>query len=426
MHWGYICEIVTFQITLYILLIKVFSGKITKSFTFCPLLTLSMLFILECNHYQDILFFICNIILYFVFPIILIKNIKKSIIFYISIIIAGLFSLLNVSTSFITTFINTNLANTNISNITVDVIITLMIIYLSMNQKLSNHIAGFISTSTKIKIIFAVFIWELVILVSLLTVLLGKFSETPIVSLSCFLMMIVLVISCVVFYFLIVNDLKNAYYKKINLSFQKHINEQVKHYEHLSHANKNLSKFRHDYNNLKIGLKSFLNSRDYNGALKYLNDCDKMIEPDNSIYNTGHPIVDALLFEKMNTDKRKNIDIVFNGIIPSNVLTPADLCIIFGNILDNALESCAKTSNIKSTISITVKQSHDYIFIVVKNPTIDNVSIKNNTILSTKNDSNQHGIGLYSIKHVLKKYNGHLYLNCKDNIFTTEIDFCVS
>ena len=114
-------------------------------------------------------------------------------------------------------------------------------------------------------------------------------------------------------------------------------------------------------------------------------------------------------------------------MIPQNILTPVDLCIIFGNTLDNAIEACLKIDNDKvKSIYVTVKQNNDYIFVTFTNPTFENDEIKNNTIATSKDNHDIHGIGIYSIKQVLKKYDGHINLHCENNLFTTEIDFCIS
>ena len=201
--------------------------------------------------------------------------------------------------------------------------------------------------------------------------------------------------------------------------------KQVNYYEHLAKANEDLRKFRHDYNNLKIGLIAYLQKNNINGAMQYLKDCNQIIET-NDLFHTGHHIVDALFSDKSNTARANNIDISFDGFIPQNVLTPVDLCIIFGNALDNAIEACLKINNDKiKSISVSVKQNNDYIFVTFTNPTSENVEIKNNTIVTTKDNHATHGIGLYSIQQVLKKYDGHMNLNCENNLFTTEIDFCI-
>lgn len=426
MHWANICEIITIQTVLYVILLKILDGKVTKLFAVCPILSIIMLLTLEYFQYNDILFFVCDILFYFVFPVIFVRGIKKTTLLYTSTVIVGLFSLVNVSASFITAFINPEFSRTNLVNIIIELLLAVIVICLAVKRKLSVYAVKYVFTSRRTKIIFAVFIWELVVLFSLLAVLFLNFTVPAVMALSCFILILILVISCFAFYLMIANDLKASYYQKLNQTFQNTINEQVKLYEQLSQKNSDLRKFRHDLQNLAIGLKSYLNKQDYDGAVSYLNDCSQILENDGFAYHTGHSITDAILSEKSGIGKEYNIEIIFNGILPQNSLSDAELCVIFGNTLDNAIEACIQIGgDDKKTITVTVRQNRDFVFITIVNPTASDVKIINNTILSTKKNNNLHGIGLSSVKQILQNHNGHLNLKYEYNLFTAEMDFCI-
>ena len=395
------------------------------------------------------------------------RNIKKTKIFFVSLTAVGTFSLINAFCSFIGAFIDPiYYSYVYIINIVAEVILTLIVIIFSFNKNFSEIFLHILSLSRNIKVIMTLFIWEILILVTTLTILLNQNSNTPLLALSCFLILITMIISCTILYLLIINNLKSTYYKSINTTIQNNLQGQAKHYERLSKTNENLRKFQHDYNNLKIGLNSYLKNNDIDGALLFLEECDKIIETDDITYHTGHPIVDALFSNKSNILKRNHIAVTFDGLIPYDMFNPVDLCIIFGNIsgvdkngealtftgamgifvadgyiyisdyhlvtilgniLDNAIESCLKFDcNSTKEINISIKQNKDYIFITFTNPILNNIEIKNNNVLTSKENAESHGIGLLSIKKVIKKYHGHLYLKCENNIFTTEIDFCTS
>ena len=57
------------------------------------------------------------------------------------------------------------------------------------------------------------------------------------------------------------------------------------------------------------------------------------------------------------------------------------------------------------------------------NPVTEKVIINNNSVTTTKDNKDDHGIGLYSVKKILKKYDGHLTMSCSNTTFTTRIDF---
>ena len=420
MNWNAIIEIITLQITLYVIFIKVLKKQIKKCIFLHPIISIIVFFLLEKTNYNNAIFFFSNIILYFILPIISLKKAKIKQIIFISFAVVGMFSLINSITSFLFLLFNVDIFISQILNIIINIVLVLLLIFLSYKSD------AFYIHSKSVKIVFIMSLWILFILISLLTVILSQYPDTPIITLACFLIILVLIISLVVIYLLIMNNIKSTYYKKLNTTIQNNMIKQVNHYERLAEANESLRKFRHDFNHLKIGLFAYLQNNNITGAMQYIEDCNQIIKTDN-LFHTGHYIVDALFSDKAITARENNINISFSGLIPQNILTPVDLCMIFGNALDNAIEACLKIDNDKAkSISVSVKQNNDYIFVTFTNPTFENVEIKDNTIITTKENHDIHGIGLYSIKQVLKKYNGHMNLHCENNLFTSEIDFCIS
>lgn len=431
MNWSNISEIITFQIIFYII-IRILNGKTKIPQPIYPLLSIGIILLLSITKHivydlYYLFFFLADIFIYFFFPVISIKNLRKTQIIYICLAINGLLSLINVITIFISTLIIPNIATTGLPNIATNIFLVIIVYLLSTSQKFCHFIINIMTLAKNVKITIVVFIWEQLILVSALIALLSLFPDKPIISLTCFLIVIVMVVSLIGIYLLISNNLKSTYYQQLNKTIQNNMNEQVRYYEKLSAANENLRKFRHDFNNIKIGLNAYLKANDTNSAINYLNDCNILIDTSDEILHTGHHIVDALFSDKLQTTKNNNINIEFEGLIPSGILTPVDLCIIFGNTLDNAIEACLKMEDsVVKNINVKVQQNHDYVFITFANPCIDNLEINNNTVFTTKENTEMHGIGLYSIKQVLNKYDGHLSLHCENNLFTTEIDFCLS
>ena len=95
-----------------------------------------------------------------------------------------------------------------------------------------------------------------------------------------------------------------------------------------------------------------------------------------------------------------------------------DFSALLGNILDNAIEASRKEEN--PFIEVIIKRKRNYDTILVKNH-ISNSVLKSNTSLETsKNDSNNHGIGMKQIKEITEKYDGIL------DIYEEHEMFCVN
>ena len=106
----------------------------------------------------------------------------------------------------------------------------------------------------------------------------------------------------------------------------------------------------------------------------------------------------------------------------SKFVEPIDICTIFGNALDNAIEACQKIdASDQRIIRISIQESINTLHICISNPVKSKVNIVNNNILTTKEDNTNHGLGLFSIKKVAKKYKGKVAITCDDDVFSLSI-----
>ncbi|MBQ8828102.1 MAG: ATP-binding protein, partial [Clostridia bacterium] len=134
-----------------------------------------------------------------------------------------------------------------------------------------------------------------------------------------------------------------------------------------------------------------------------------------------------LISDKQLDAKNYNTSIIFDGILSYDAIDTIDLCVTFGNALDNAIEACMKLPvSDQKTVSVCVTQNKNLLLVKISNPVAENVTVKNNSVQTTKNDRAAHGIGLYSISSTVKKYNGFCELKCENNVFTIEMGFFIN
>ena len=101
-----------------------------------------------------------------------------------------------------------------------------------------------------------------------------------------------------------------------------------------------------------------------------------------------------------------------------------DLYCLFGNIMDNALESVMKIQKKeKRVINLSVKTKNDMLFIQSDNYYTGDISFKNGIPQTTKGDVRWHGFGMQSIKMIVQKYGGELTTYVVDDIFHLSILF---
>lgn len=101
-----------------------------------------------------------------------------------------------------------------------------------------------------------------------------------------------------------------------------------------------------------------------------------------------------------------------------------DLYCLFGNILDNALESVIKIQEKeKRVINLSVKAVNNMLFIQSDNYYTGDLQFKEGLLQTTKEDAEWHGFGLKSIKMIVQKYGGELSMHTENGIFHLSILF---
>ncbi len=413
-------EITCCEYIIWLVLFYIMKNKPNIGFFLTPVITTVLFVVLPANDYEETIYYIAMIMLYFLVPLFLTSGIKKTAVLYTTLITTAIFYFIYNFIFLIMDFFA--IPYEDLAYVFTIILSTAGIIVFFRNKDI-NNIAKLISTKTKI--VLLIYIWIVFALFTELKFFLSGIHKDIGYILIFFMYMTILGTAAVIF-LLIKNTFKSWYYKKLSLTMEIKLQEQVKYYEQLNQANNELRKFHHNYKNMKIGLMALLKNNDVTGAEKYIADCDSTITGNIMLYQTGSPVVDAMLSDKARKTKDENIVILFNGMIPQAVISSTDLCIVFGNILDNAIEACEKIDSKNSKeINITIQQKKEYLFVSVTNPTDSKVNINNNKIITSKEDKYHHGLGLVSVEETLKKYDGHLDLCWANNLFAANFDLCI-
>ena len=383
----------------------------------------AMYFIVPAEHFRDILIVSGHAIASVLCAIMAIRS-RKSDVLYIAFLYFGLL----VTASALANWIISILFDGGVDAAYTDLITNFAFLIIcsvtSRNGRLIKVTQGLLQKQTNIKILLVATVWTSALLASFIYYYFQTYDvDSEIILIMAVLSVMLMLLLGILFPKFILSSLTSAYYKNLSKVMDEQVKAQVEHYEAMVKANEDIKRFRHDYNNLKVVLRDALKRSDTEGALSLLAD-DEMSQVENAYhFNTGNIMLDALLNEKQYRASKTNTQINFNGVVPENLLRSIDICIIFGNALDNAIEACEKcpTEQTKE-ISITSKFVRNFLFIEIKNPTAAEVKIINNKIETTKQDKAVHGIGLRSIKSAVGKLGGEVKLTYEDGIFTISID----
>ena len=103
----------------------------------------------------------------------------------------------------------------------------------------------------------------------------------------------------------------------------------------------------------------------------------------------------------------------------------SDICCLFGNILDNAIEAVSKIEDKeKRVITLKLVEKANMVYIHVSNYHENKLQFKNGLPLTSKKSSG-HGFGTKSIKFIVEKYNGNLTIKDQNNLYIMDILFTI-
>lgn len=209
-----------------------------------------------------------------------------------------------------------------------------------------------------------------------------------------------------------------------------------KHCDEVENIYKTMRGWRHDYHNHIQALLALAD--DGEKTRQYLLDLNADLTSVDRVIKTGNVMVDAILNSKLSLVRSKGIDVNAKAAVPSNLqISEIDLCVIIGNLLDNAMEACVDQSPGQSSVQGPGKSPgcekpgdrfirlfigilKDQLYISVSNSVSGRIRKEGKTYLSTKS-SIGHGFGLMRVDRIVEKYDGYIGRQDEEGVFATEI-----
>ncbi|WP_135554537.1 sensor histidine kinase [Paenibacillus cymbidii] len=196
----------------------------------------------------------------------------------------------------------------------------------------------------------------------------------------------------------------------------------AQHYDEVQHIYKQMRGWRHDYHNHIQTLKAHLALGQLAELDDYLSQLDTDLAAVDTVIQTGNIMIDAILNSKLSLMASKSIGVNAKATVPGKLqISEIDLCIIIGNLLDNAMEACLRqTDRSERFIRVYIGILKEQLYISVSNSVGEELIRSDKTFLSTKNRPD-HGFGLMRVDRIAAKYNGYVNRQHEDRVFATEI-----
>lgn len=229
---------------------------------------------------------------------------------------------------------------------------------------------------------------------------------------------IILVLAFILFFFF-----KYILLKLLDKRIANYQNDLVTiHYNEVENIYKQMRGWKHDYHNHIQIMKAYLELNKYDDMEKYLNELERDLTNIDTLVKTGNVMVDAILNSKLSLAVNQGINIKAKATVPKNLqVSDIDLCVIIGNLMDNAMEAAVKIENEQGRfIRVYIREMKEQLYISITNSAGGEIKKTSIGYISTKLAKN-HGFGLKRVDGIVAKYNGFINRQSEEGVFATEI-----
>jgi two-component system sensor histidine kinase AgrC len=220
----------------------------------------------------------------------------------------------------------------------------------------------------------------------------------------------------------LVRLIRTLLYRLVDKRIASYQNELVaKHLEEVQNIYREMRGWRHDYHNHIQTMKAYRRLGEDEKLDEYLAGLESDLAAVDTVLKSGNVNVDAILNSKLSLAKDKGIRVHAKAVVPPQLsISEIDLCVILGNLLDNAIEATMKIDRPDGrSIRVYIDVKRDHLYISVTNTSGERARKQDGRYVSTK--GGYHGFGLLRVDRLVDKYGGYIKRRDEEGAFSTEI-----
>ena len=193
------------------------------------------------------------------------------------------------------------------------------------------------------------------------------------------------------------------------------------HYSEVDNMYRKMRGWRHDYRNHIQTMKVLAAEGDLDALKKYLDKLDEDLNTVDVVVKTGNKMTDAILNSKISLAKSKGINVIADAKVPVELkMSDIELCIVIGNLFDNAIEASLALPEEERLIRLYMDIKNTQLYMCLTNFTsVKKLKKQGGRYVTTKGEG--HGFGLVRVDDIIERYGGYISRNSEDGAFTTEI-----
>ena len=222
---------------------------------------------------------------------------------------------------------------------------------------------------------------------------------------------------CTGLFFLLKGYLKRTYEKSSEAYQNRILEKQVSEVQNMYMT---MRGWRHDYHNHLQSLKAYMDMGENEKARSYLDELELDLDSIRQMIESGNVNLDAILNSKLSLAVKQEIEVDYKAAVPETLtVSDIDLCVLIGNLIDNAVEACEKIDEGRAFLRLYIGVLKQQLYISVANSTTELVRKLDEEYITTKRGN--HGHGLKQIHKIVEKYCGFINRKNEPGVFVTEV-----
>lgn len=210
--------------------------------------------------------------------------------------------------------------------------------------------------------------------------------------------------------------------KTIELEEKNHqLTMQAIQYENLQEKITDARRAKHDVRHHIALMQEYLNTGELDALRDYLRKYSGNLPDDSLVRYCENIAANAVLLYFGQQAKANDIDYIVQADIPGNIfVSDTDISVLFGNLLENALDACKKEKDENRKIIVRAMLTGGSLCVTVDNTFTGTLRhSKDDRLVSTKHKGL--GLGTQSVKSIAEHYGGVCKFEAKDGMFYASV-----